>query len=325
MKICPYCQAQNRDDTPVCYHCGRELYANSSAAGPSPTQPVRPRSPQPGAPRTPPLAPPSATQTWIGRRPADLPDPFEPDNENPRRFEPTYEDDQPSYDRPTYEESAFEPPVPTGYHRPTWPFLIIGLTLMIIIGCGLAGLLLANVPSLGGSGLVSQVFGGASTTGPAPVVVPQVTATPNRPAQASATPAAKATATANATQKAQTNKLLSTQCQGALNQLSAVSDQAKNDPLKVLDDAWRKSFDEATTNMKTYCGSLDTASPIPGEIGQVQKNLSQANSEFDQAKLLWNQAIDQKDPGKAVSAAQHVGQATQYLGQAITLLHNLVP
>jgi hypothetical protein len=139
------------------------------------------------------------------------------------------------------------------------------------------------------------------------------------------TPSAEASLTPGPTQAPITDKLLSPECRGSLDQLSKVSDQVKNDPLKVLDETWRKDMDQAITDMKTFCGSLDAASPIPGELGQVQKLMNQATSEFDQAKLLWNQAIDQHDPGKAISAAQHVGEATQYLSQAISQLQKLAP
>ena len=209
-------------------------------------------------------------------------------------------------------------PVPSDSHRPGWSLLILGLSVLLVIAFGLAFFTLILVTKNGAAGLgaqvstqLGQVFGGTGSNHP----VPQPT--PTHPPQPTATP--------DPTQVAIIDRLLSPECKASLEQLSTVSDQVKNDPLMVLDESWRKDVNQAAANMKTFCGSLDTASPIPGEIGQVQKSIDQATSEFDQAKLLWNQAVDQHDPGKAVSAAQHVGQATKYLSQAISQLQKIIP
>jgi len=210
-------------------------------------------------------------------------------------------------------------------NRPPWSLLIAGLSLLLVIAFGAAALTMIFAARNGMAGLgaqlsteLGQVFGGAGPDNPTPIgAAPKITPTPTDPPQRSATP--------NPTQVSIIDRLLSPQCKSSLDQLSTVSDQVKNDPLKVLDETWRKDLDQATANMKTFCGSLDSASPIPGQIGQVQKAMDQATSEFDQAKLLWNQAIDQHDPGKAVNAAQHVAQATTYLSQAISLLQKIIP
>jgi hypothetical protein len=207
------------------------------------------------------------------------------------------------------------------------------------MACGVIFVILMFTAKNGTAGLGSQVstqiaqaFGGAGSGNPTPVGTappptpwPTFTPVPTDLPQPTVTPQVEASPTLNPTQASITNNLLSPGCKGALDQLSKVSDQVKNDPLKVLDDTWRKDMDQATADLKTNCGSLDSASPIPGEIGQVQNLMKLATSEFDQAKLLWNQAIDQRNPSKAISAAQHVGQATKYLSQAISQLQKLAP
>ncbi len=259
MRICPYCQTQNRDEATVCFYCGSDLTYRFTPVNAAPTQPIYPH-------------------------PAQL------------------------YN-----------------NRPPWSLLIAGLSLLLVIAFGAAALTMIIATRNGMAGLgaqlsteLGQVFGGAGPDNPAPVgIASKNTPTPTGLPQRTATP--------NPTQVSIIDRLLSPQCKSSLEQLSSVSDQVKNDPLKVLDESWRKDLDQATANMKTFCGSLDTASPIPGNIGQVQKAMDQATSEFDQAKLLWNQAIDQHDPGKAVSAAQHVAQATTNLSQAISLLQKIIP
>jgi hypothetical protein len=293
MRRCPFCQANIQEDARVCTNCGRDLSYTPVSVDMAPTQPTRINNP-------------------YGQPAQQYGQP--PDNDQSSNWPPTY-----------------QPPAPIVKQRPSWPLLIAGVSLLLVIVCGLTVIALIITSNNGATGLgaqvstqIGQAFGGAGSANPEPTATalnpaPEPTLTPVAIESAQPTP------TLNPTQASITNKLLSAECKGALDRLSKVSDSIKNDPLKVLDDTWRKEMDQATADLKTYCGSLDSASPVPGEIGQVQKSMNQANSEFDQAKLLWNQAIDQRDPGKAVSAAQHIGEATKYLSQAISQLQKLVP
>jgi hypothetical protein len=220
------------------------------------------------------------------------------------------------YALPAYPPAYTPPPaIPAGAaaqkRRSIWPLLIAGLGLVLVCVCGVAFVTLTRAGTSGVAGIGAQIFNRVGEAfGPAPTATP--TAPPVEPTQSS-----------DPTQTANANKLLSPECSASLNQLSKVSDLVKNDPLKVLDDAWRKDLEQATTDMKTHCGSLDSASPIPGELGQVQKSMKQANTQFDQANQEWTQAIKQRDPGKALSAAQHIGNATKFLGEAISQLQKL--
>ena len=249
-----------------------------------------------------------------------------------RMVNPLHKRQPPDIHQPSYGQPASPPPASTDNHSTIWPLFIATLSLLLIIACGLALFTLIAASKNGVAGLgaqvssqIRQVFGVGSDD-PAPIgTAPNSTPSPWPTFTPAPSDPSRRTVTPNPTQASITGKLLSPECKGSLDQLSKVSDQIKNDPLKVLDDTWRKDVDQATANMKTYCGSLDSASPIPGELGQVQKSLNQATSEFDQAKLLWNQAVDQRDPAKAISAAQHVGEATKYLGQAISQLQKILP
>lgn len=301
MRSCTFCQANNKDDARVCYHCGRELPYDSESLDTAPTQPAK------------------------------LTNPYgQPSYGQPR---------PPSYNQPPNWQPASQPPAPTHNLPPTWLLLIAGVILLIIMACGVAFVLWMFNARNGTAGLgpqvstqIAQVFGGAGSANPTPIGTappptpwPTFTPVPTDLPQPTVSTSVEASPTLNPTQASIANNLLSPECKGALDQLSKVSGQVKNDPLKVLDDTWRKDMDQATADLKTNCGSLDSASPIPGEIGQVQNSMKLATSEFDLAKLLWNQAIDQRDPSKAISAAQHVGQATKYLSQAISELQKLAP
>jgi hypothetical protein len=305
MRSCPFCQANNKDDARVCYNCGRELPHDSESLDTAPTQPTK-------------LTNPYGQSSYGQPAPTSQP---------------------PNYNQPSNWQPASQPPAPTPNLLPTWLLLIGGVSLLIIMACGVAFVILLFNAKNGTAGLGSQVstqiaqaFGGAGSgnstpvgTVPPPTPWPSFTPLPTDTLQPTVTPSVAASPTLNPTQASIANNLLSPGCKGALDQLSQVSDQVKNDPLKVLDDTWRKNMDQATADLKTNCGSLDSASPIPGEIGQVQNSMKLATSEFDLAKLLWNQAIDQRNPSKAISAAQHVGQATKYLSQAISQLQKLAP
>lgn len=290
MRSCPICQARNRDEATVCFYCGHSFLNvrfqpdNSTS---QPTQPVRVYKP------------------YAGQAP--------------------YGQDSSDYDQ-TPEWQPPDPEPPPAESQPPWALLIGGLSLLLIVALGMAIFTWLIIARNGAAGLAAQ---NSNQPGPGargaesndllwstPSPWPTFTPSSRPPLQRSVTP--------NAAQNPNTNKLLSTECKGSLDQLSSFSDQLKNDPLKVLDETWRQAVDRAAANMKTNCGSLDSASPIPGELGQVQKLLNQASGEFDLAKLLWNQSIDQHDPSKAISAAQHVGEATTYLQQAISQLQKII-
>lgn len=295
MRSCPFCQAKNRDEDSLCNNCGSALHYVTAPVDASPTQPTR-----------------LYGQPYV---------------------QPAYQGQPPYNNQPSYRQPVAPPPAPTGHQLPAWSLLIAGLSLLLLIACGLAVITMIITTSNGVAGIgaqlstqVGQVIGDAGSDTPAPMATaPKVTPSPWPTFTPTPTVPPQRTVTPTPTQPSITNQLLSAECKGSLDQLSKVSDQVRNDPLKVLNETWRKDVDQATANMITYCGSLDSASPIPGELGQVQELVHQTTSAFDQAKLLWNQAVDQRDPAKAVSAAQHVGEAMNYLGQAISQLQKLVP
>lgn len=320
MKRCPFCGVDNHDSAAVCYNCGRDLSAVSpSEPNPSPTQPLRPR-PQSTQP-VPPYYPPQNDPNAQGAGPYYYP---------PAQNQP-----------PTYARASYPPPpVPPAQRSRggcTWSLLgaVLGLALICVIGLVL--LSLTGVAGTLGSRLKGQLatqvvntFSGATPTPQATSPFAEETPTPwptltTQPGSASLPTESGPTTTPDATQQAYVNKLISSGCRTALDTLGQESNTVTQNPLKLLDDTWRAGFTQAITAMRTNCGTLDSASPVPGEVSKLSQTIALANSTFDQAKQLWTEAVNTRDPSKAIQAAQKIGSATQYLSQALAILKTLSP
>ncbi len=353
MKKCPYCGAENQDQDRQCYRCGLNLetWTYAPAVDAEPTQPVHP--------------PPSQTQPRPAQQPRYIPQTYSqqpqdtqptwPAQQQPMPYPPST---APYYPPPNQPASA--PPVPPGYPPAQpgqgnagpshfMPVLAIGLALLLLFVCGLSVWTITAATTNGVSHLGAQVSTQVAnvfnipaanptatemaefpTPTPWPTFTPAPTATSTTvPTATIAAPPTQAPtetgATPNSTQEPAVEKLLSPECSSAVNQLGEVSNQFTKQPLQVFDATWRQNFNQALSGMKTNCGSLDTASPVPGRVAEVQHNLSQASSEFDQANKLWTEGIDGRDPNKVVQAGQHMQQAISYLNQAITGLKQVVP
>ena len=76
-------------------------------------------------------------------------------------------------------------------------------------------------------------------------------------------------------------------------------------------------------DMKTNCGTLDAASPVPGLLNQAHQDLARAQAEFDQSTTLFNEGVTNLDPSKFLEAAQHIQLAAKYLNQGIAELKKI--
>ena len=319
MKRCPYCGAENHDTAVVCYNCGQDL-SNVPVAGRAtePTQPLRPargNGPTPGAPSGG-AYPPSPYDT----QPMPPYSPQTPPYNPPSNAQPT-----------TYTRVSYPPPPPPNPEPPrrggscAWGLAgaLLGLALVCILGLVVLSFTGA------GTAIASRLRGQTVTQAANPFAIP--TATPALPEETplpevTATPASEEpTPTLSATQQAYLDKLLSPGCRSALDTLGTDSNTITQNPLTLLDDTFRSGFTQALNDMRTNCGSLDAASPIPGKVGEINQDIAQANAEFDQANQLWTEAVDQRDPSKAIQAAQHVGAAAQSLGKALSGIKDIAP
>lgn len=290
MKTCSYCMEENRDDARVCYYCGRDLVTApirpATGAETGRTQPVRARPD-----RTQPFQP----QPYVGQ-PAQPP-PTDPYARQPVQSQPVY-----------------YPPPPQAYPQPApaeprsmriGPILagVVGVVLLCAVGLAVYTLTSAS----GGLGdLFAPILDRGSFFAPAP------TYTPIPP-----------TATPEPTPSGALEQFLSPECAGALDRLEELSNQITTNPTAPLDAAWRDNLSAAVTEMRTYCGSLQSASPVPGIVGEAQRNLDLADQEFDQANQLFKDGVDNLKPGQILEAGKHVQTAVKYLNTALTELRKI--
>ncbi len=326
MKTCPNCGSANRDDALTCYACGTNLYLGSSslpASGdPGRTQPVRrraadaappprPTGPLRNYPTDPSVAPGSAAPAYSQPNPS-LP----PDSPMPSAGY------GPGYAQPEFEvvDAQPEPPPQQRKSRSNqrfWSALVVWLVIALACGSGLA---LWTIGSTAANGVRS--WGQQVSTQAAEVVAPlapQDTATP-QPAQL---PEPQITPTLDPTQESLVRRLLSPECSAALDHLDRARDQFSSQPTAPLTQEWRDDLDQAVTETRTACGSLESASPAPGLIAQAQEKLAAAQSEFDEANRLFKEGVDEWNPGKVWEATGHLRLAGDDLDQAIDALKQI--
>lgn len=212
------------------------------------------------------------------------------------------------------------------------PVFVLGLAAVLLFACGFAMWTLTSATSSAAGRLRSELA--TQAAGVFPPAAPPQPAEPEPPAEPTPWPTftpqpqpaespEPANPTPNATQSAIIEKLLSEGCSNALETLRNLSEQAKSNPTVAFDAQWRDNLSQAVADMKTNCGTLDAASPVPGLISQAHQDLSRAQSEFDQAGRLFDEGVRDLAPGKLLEAAQHVQQAVRYLNQAITELRKI--
>lgn len=342
MKRCPYCGADNHDTAVACYNCGRDISAVAPAAdSPEPTQPRRVTPPPQGAasyPSSPYDTQPLPYYPPLGRQlPGQPPDSQQqPPNYPPQDTQPGQTYYPPAYGQPpTYARASYPPPPPPPEPRRrgscAWSLFggVLGLALICVMG--LVVLSITGAGSAIAARLRGQVATQVVDAFNIPTPTPQATspfeeASPTPwPTFTPAAPAPGETVTPDATQQAYIDKLLSPGCKSALETLGQDSNTVTQDPLKLLDDTWRAGLTQAMTEMKTNCGSLDAASPVPGQVGKLNQSITTANNDFDQAKQLWTEAVDNRDPSKALQAAQLIGAAAKSLSQALAEIKALAP
>lgn len=203
---------------------------------------------------------------------------------------------------------------------------------MLLFACGFAMWTLTSATSSAAQRLQAELATQAAGIFP-PAVTPQPAGQELPPAPSpwpTFTPQPQPTGlpeagspTPDPTQSAIIDRLLSEGCSNALEHLRSLSEQAKLNPAVALDAQWRENLGQAVANMKTNCGTLDAASPVPGQVSQAYQDLSRAQSEFDQAGKLFDEGVRDLAPGKFLEAAQHIQQAVKYLNQAISELRKI--
>lgn len=249
------------------------------------------------------------------QQPYGQPYPYPPGNEPP--YVP------PPANYPRYPE-AYPPEGSRRKSGPSWTLLLVILGLLLFCGAAFAVWTVITaarngVTSLGAavSTQVASVFNAPSPTPEITATLPALQATPwptftpqpTDPEPGEATPDSRAL-----------EMLLSPECRAAVDAIRSVNDRLTERPTSPLEEEWRNDLNQAVSDLRQYCGSLENASPVPGLVSEAQRNLALASSEFDQANQLFKEGVENWNPTKLLEAGQHVAAATQYLNQALAEL-----
>lgn len=322
MMRCPYCGSENWPENEVCYACGTVLRPGAAPAPPAadaaPTQPVR-------AQARPARVSPAAGEPYPGRSPApgDTHRGRPPEGTAPRQaYTPPYTPAPAASPSPGYARPV-QPGVLPG-HRDTarfWRIFAIVLGLVILCAGAFAvwtiGATAANGVRRWTAGIATQaaqiVPGSQPTETPAATEAAQIpTAWPTfTPEGAAPTP------------EPDWENYLTPECAAAVAHLRSANQVLSDNPAAPLDSAWRDDLSAAVSEMRTFCGSIESASPVPGLVGEAHRDLTLATEEYDTANRLFKEGIDEFKPGKLVESAQHLGEAAKYLGLAVDELNKI--
>ena len=327
MKQCPACMNWIDESAAFCPVCGQR------------------QTPSPGAAWIPPVEDdPERTQPL--RRPVSRPS-------TPAYPEPGAPQEHPELPvRPAYQPIAPPPgaPAPQSF----WDSLSNSRALIIVLGvvflcaASLAVLTLWAATNRGANQLADQVndiFEAPSETplpptplpspSPWPTFTPAPTETLTPIPTTTNTPAPTETAVPVPTETAiqpteEANQedpgglqILSPECAAALEQLEQVSDQFTRAPTSIFDAEWRAEAGLAVEELRTACGTLDSASPVPNQVEEVQRLLNLTSQTYEEANRLLKEGIDERRPTKIWEAIQQYYQAIQYLSQTIKALREI--
>lgn len=254
--------------------------------------------------------------------------------------------------RPAYH--PVQPPPGAPAHQSLWDSLSNSRALIIVLGivflcaASLAVLTLWAATNRGANSLADQVndiFEAPSETPLPPTPLPSPTPWPTfTPAPtetltpiptATITPAPTETAvpvptetalqpTEEADEEDQGGlQILSPECAAALERLEQVSDQFTRAPTSIFDADWRAEAGLAVNELRSACGTLDSASPVPEQVQEVQRLLNLTSQTYEEANQLLKEGIDERRPTKIWEAIQQYYQAIQYLSQTIKALREI--
>jgi hypothetical protein len=118
-------------------------------------------------------------------------------------------------------------------------------------------------------------------------------------------------------------RYLTPACAAALDEVGRLRDDLTGSPSNLFDADWREQFSQATSALSAACGTLETASPVPGLIDEARADLAQASREYNQASELINQGFRDFSPRIIWRGLQHLGSATSAFNQALGTLRKI--
>lgn len=314
MKLCPHCEAENWPDNTTCYACGGDLRKESSpgalGASPIPTQPVRVR-PAAVQPQARPVQPANTAVPAPGRaaRAEAQPPPFAPQQAAP--VPPTTGS----------LNNALRSRIDSVY---LWRIFAVVLGLVLVFTCIFAiwmiGLTTANRARRASEQVQTRVAQVQQQL--TPTAEPTSTPEPFEPTPWP-TPTGDNALTTPAAPAADWQKYLTGECSAALNHLRAANDALSTNPTSPFDADWREDLSAAVGEMKSYCGTLESASPVPDIVREAHANLTRATAEYEAANLEFKEGIESLNPGKILDATARFRLAVKYLGLALEELEKI--
>lgn len=314
---CPHCGADNWPEQNTCYACGGDLRADSrpGAMGASkiPTQPVRVTRGTVRATQdtSPPVRPPVTSTPY--QRPASAPVP--PRSVGGQAFAPP-----PAVPTETLHERLDS--------SRRWRYLaaLLGLVVLCV---GIFAVWIIGVTVVNGvRRTASQLQTRVPQTLPELPGVPEPTATEAYIPSPWPTPtrldsAATAAPDAQPTPSPDWQRYLTAECSAALSHLRSANQYLADNPGAPLEAAWRDDLSAAVGEMRAYCGSLDSASPVPELVREAHRNFTRATEEYDAANQLFKESLDEFNPGKMIDAVARYRVAVKYLTQALEELDKI--
>lgn len=335
MKICPDCSAANFPDATVCHACGRALLSAPVQGDPPPAEKTQPRRAQPAAddsgapyPAERSASPPPASDVSYAQRARQAyaqQAAYPPPDPTRAPQPPGYPPAQPYYSPP--------PPPAPARRDATRAWRVVSFILLALLACAaifavwtagaalVSGLRRAAIPAPTPLGGLPAAEAQATATAQQPLTpTPWPTFTPQPTEQPGPAPAEAPQPTPSGPDL---TRYLTPECAGALERLQTVNQAFGQNPAAVFDPAWRESLSQAVDQMKAYCATPEEASPVPGQIQEVHRNLDLATQSYDDARRLLQEGAEEFNPGKFIEAGGQLIQAGKYLAQALTGLSEL--
>lgn len=118
-------------------------------------------------------------------------------------------------------------------------------------------------------------------------------------------------------------RYLTAECAAAVEHLRLANQALASNPAAPFDQAWRDDLSLAVSEMKTYCSTLDSASPVPGQVEEAYAYLKYATEAFEKAGRLLEESAKEVSPAKFVEASGQLVQAGIYLRKALSQMSEL--
>lgn len=227
------------------------------------------------------------------------------------------------------------PPRPKPRSDRLW-LILAGVLAVLLLCMGTLAVWILTTSAAGGLGRAgaqistqaSGVFNPGGTPAPTDTPVqpspwPTFTTAPTFTPLPSPIPAETQPPAPEATRESSLEKYLTPECAAALDHLEGLTKAVAGEPGLPLQAQWREELVQTVGEVRTACGSLEQASPVPGIMAEAQQNLDLATQEFDEANRLFKEGVDEFNPGKVLQAGQHLAEATKYLNQALGELRKI--